>query len=356
MIRQRRHQRALRLSLPAPLPSCEFLHHNNLSSSSSSPLSSTSSTNSFTVDNVLDLEKVAVLGHGHGGTVYKVRHKHSANVYALKVLRFDEGEMKIQQEAAVREAEILKRVDSSFIVKCYGVFDNEVLDTDNGGDLCFVMEYMESGSLLDILNICHTLPEKVISVVGRRVLEGLHYLHGMQIVHRDIKPSNLLINSKGEIKIADFGVSIVAKTDEEREWCVGTCAYMSPERFDSERWNGGDCDGFAGDIWSVGVVLLECFVGRYPLIDPGQKLDWTTLMCNICFAEKMVLPDKASPEFRNFVWRCLEKDWRARGTVEELLDHPFVTTCCSASVEGLLGNASETSTQKPEPSLAKWPD
>lgn len=161
MIRQRRHQRALRLSLPAPLPSCEFLHHNNLSSSSSSPLSSTSSTNSFTVDNVLDLEKVAVLGHGHGGTVYKVRHKHSANVYALKVLRFDEGEMKIQQEAAVREAEILKRVDSNFIVKCYGVFDNEVLDTDNGGDLCFVMEYMESGSLLDILSICHTLPEKV---------------------------------------------------------------------------------------------------------------------------------------------------------------------------------------------------
>lgn len=167
MIRQRRHQQALRLSLPAPLPSCEFLHHNNLSSSSSSsssilsPLSSTSSANSFTVDNILDLEKLAVLGHGHGGTVYKVRHKHSAHVYALKLLRFDQGEMKMQQQAAVREAEILKRVDSNLIVKCHGVFDNEVLDADNGGDLCFVMEYMEAGSLLDILSICHTLPEKV---------------------------------------------------------------------------------------------------------------------------------------------------------------------------------------------------
>lgn len=184
---------------------------------------------------------------------------------------------------------------------------------------------------------------QVISVVARRVLEGLQYLHGMQIVHRDIKPSNLLINSKGEIKIADFGVSrVVATTNEEREWCVGTCAYMSPERFDSERLNGGDCYGFAGDVWSLGVVVLECFVGRYPLIDPGQKLDWATLMCAICFGEKMVLPEKASPEFRNFVWRCLEKDWRARGTVEELLDHPFVTTCCSGTVEGLLGNATRT--------------
>lgn len=165
MIRQRRHQQALRLSLPAPLPSCEFQHLNNLSSSSSSstlsPLSSTSSSNSITIDNVLDLEKLAVLGQGHGGTVYKVRHKHSANVYALKVLRFDEGEMKIQQQAAVREAEILKRVDSNLVVKCYGVFDNEFLDTDNGGDLYFVMEYMEAGSLLDILSVCHTLPEKV---------------------------------------------------------------------------------------------------------------------------------------------------------------------------------------------------
>lgn len=178
------------------------------------------------------------------------------------------------------------------------------------------------------------------------MLEGLQYLHGMQIVHRDIKPSNLLINSKGELKIADFGVSrVVATTNEEREWCFGTCAYMSPERFDSERWNGGDCDGFAGDVWSLGVVVLECFLGRYPLIDQGQKLDWATLMCAICFGEKMALPEKASPEFRNFVRRCLEKDWRARGTVEELLDHPFVTTCCNGAVEGLLGNASETCNQ-----------
>lgn len=174
MIRQRRHQQALRLSLPAPLPSCEFLHHYNLSSSSSSstlsPLSSTSSTNSITIDNVSDLEKLDVLGHGHGVTVYKVRHKHSANVYALKVLRFDEGEMKIQQQAAVREAEILRRVDSNLIVRCYGVFDNEFLDTDNGGDLCFVMEYMEAGSLLDILSICHTLPEKVTYFIKMIVL------------------------------------------------------------------------------------------------------------------------------------------------------------------------------------------
>lgn len=339
LIRERRQQQALRLSLPAPIPPAEF-RHNVSSASSSSPLSSTSSNSAAGVDSISDLEKLAVLGHGNGGIVYKVRHKNSNTTYALKVLRFNEGAMKIQQQAA-REAEILKRVDSLFIVKCYGVFDNELADTNTCGDLCFVMEYMEAGSLLDVLSSCRRLPEKVISGVARRVLEGLHYLHGIQIVHRDIKPSNLLINSRGEIKIADFGVSrVVAGRPEECELYVGTWAYMSPERFDPERWNGECCNGFAGDVWSLGVVVLECLVGRFPLIDPGQKLDWATLMCAICFGEKMVMPETASPEFQSFVLRCLEKDWTSRGTVEELLSHPFVTGCHSGSIQELIGYAS----------------
>jgi len=78
----------------------------------------------------------------------------------------------------------------------------------------------------------------VICVLAKSVLEGLNYLHGMYIVHRDIKPSNLLLNEKGEVKIADFGVSrVVEGKFEAKDMKAGTCtcAYMSSERSDLER-------------------------------------------------------------------------------------------------------------------------
>lgn len=279
---------------------------------------------------------MAVLGHGNGGTVYKVCQKKTSSVYALKVLRFNHDATAVRQQAA-REAEILKLVDSPYIIRCHGVLDYGMTDKDNVGDLCFLMEYMEGGSLHDLLRARQRLPEQVISGLARRVLQGLAYLHGMQIVHRDIKPSNLLINGKGEVKIADFGVSdVVAGACEACDSYMGTCAYMSPERFDPERWGGDSSDGFAGDVWSLGVVVLQCLMGRFPLIGPGQKPDWATLMCVICFSERLEMPETASPEFQSFIGRCLEKDWRKRATVAELLDHPFVNISCCCSTQELV--------------------
>ncbi|KAK3029886.1 hypothetical protein RJ639_038509 [Escallonia herrerae] len=130
----------------------------------------------------------------------------------------------------------------------------------------------------------------------------------------------------------------MADTIEECDSCVGTCAYMSPERVDPERWDGDYSDGFAGDVWSLGVVILQCHVGCFPLIPPGQKADWVTLVFAICLGEKMAMPESASPEFHDFVRRCLAKDWRKRGTVEELLNHPFVTRCSSVNYMYNLGS------------------
>lgn len=80
--------------------------------------------------------------------------------------------------------------------------------------------------------------------------------------------------------------------------------------------------------------MLECHMGHFPLISLGQKPDWATLMCAICFGERMDMPETASPEFQSFVWRCLERDWRKRGTVTELLSHPFVTKCWNTGSNG----------------------
>ncbi|KAF7809478.1 mitogen-activated protein kinase kinase 10 [Senna tora] len=342
MVRKRRHQQALRLSLPSPsssppriTPPHDFCFKTQI------PSSSYNYVDSLAIKNLSSLKKLSVLGHGNNGTtVYKVHHKKNQSFYALKVLRFNHNALEISHQAKL-EAEILKRVDSPYIVRCHAVFDNTCCDShEDGGDLRFVMEYMEGGSLHDVLRQHKGgLPEEVISVLAKRVLQGLNYLHGMHIVHRDIKPSNLLVNEKGEVKIADFGVSHVVegRFDEACDSNVGTCAYMSPERVDPERWDGEYADGFAGDVWSVGMVMLECFLGYFPLMsDEGQKLDWATLMCAICFSEKVEMPEKASLEFKHFVQRCLEKDWRKRATITELLDHPFVNRKWCTSSEGLV--------------------
>ncbi|XP_059441792.1 mitogen-activated protein kinase kinase 10 [Corylus avellana] len=328
MVRERRHQQALKLSLPLPNPATD---HQFWGETQLLPL-----LPSPDIEKVSDLEKMAILGQGSGSAVYKVVHKKTTAIYALKVLLLDRDSGSIRNRAA-REAGILKRVDSEYIIGCHAILDDGFSGTEaKSGEnyLCFVMEYMERGSLQEVLRARQRLPETVISGIARRVLKGLRYLHGMKIVHRDIKPSNLLVNDKGEVKIADFGVSRVAMgagavagagAFEARDSAMGTCAYMSPERFDPETWGGGDgaADEFAGDVWSLGVVVLECHVGHFPLIGAGQIPDWVTLMCAICFGERLEMPETASPEFRSFVRRCLERDWRKRGTVAELLGHSF---------------------------------
>lgn len=306
LVRERRHQEPLTLSIP-PL----LYHHTAFSVASSS---SSSSPNSSPVETLFDLEKLTVLGQGSGGTVYKTRHRRFKLLYALKVLRSNLNTTATTTATTV-EVDILKRIESSFIVKCYAVFLN------SSSDLCFVMELMEKGSLHDALLAQQVFSEPMISTLANRILQGLRYLQEMRIVHGDIKPSNLLINNKGEVKIADFGASrIVAGGDYGSN---GTCAYMSPERVDPEKWGFGEV-GFAGDVWSLGVVVLECYLGRYPLTKDGDKPDWAALICAICCSEKVEIPVSCSPEFGDFVGRCLEKDWRKRGTVEELLRHPFV--------------------------------
>ncbi|EEF28859.1 mitogen activated protein kinase kinase, putative [Ricinus communis] len=117
---------------------------------------------------------------------------------------------------------------------------------------------------------------------------------------------------------------------------MGTRAYMSPERFDPEGWDGDNADGYSGDVWSLGVVVLECLVGHYPLIGSGEKPDWAALVCAICSGKRLELPANASPELQSFLQRCLEKEWNKRGTVDELLDHPFVNkSCCDQGLPGL---------------------
>ncbi len=96
--------------------------------------------------------------------------------------------------------------------------------------------------------------------MARQALAGLRHLHReLRVIHRDIKPSNMLLTSSGQLKITDFGVSgqLTNSVSQALSW-VGTLTYMSPERIKGESYS------FNSDVWSLGLLLVQCAIGRFP--------------------------------------------------------------------------------------------
>ncbi|KAL0341773.1 UNVERIFIED_CONTAM: Mitogen-activated protein kinase kinase [Sesamum calycinum] len=292
------------LAVPLPLP----------------PSSAPSSASSSQPLEYAELDRVSRIGSGAGGTVYKVLHRPTGKLYALKVIYGNHDDaIRIQM---CREIQILRDVDNPNIVKCHNLFDHN-------GEIQVLLEYMDKGSLEGT----HIPHEPSLSDLARQVLCGLYYLHKRKIVHRDIKPSNLLINSRRIVKIADFGVSrVLAQTMDPCNSSVGTIAYMSPERINTDL-NHGQYDGYAGDIWSLGVSILEFYLGKFPF-SVGRQGDWASLMCAICMSQPPEAPASASREFRDFIACCLQRDPAKRWTAGQLLKHPFILQYASPGVMG----------------------
>ncbi len=222
------------------------------------------------VNSLHDIEALHAVGQGASGVVRRARHKPTGTIVALKVVPIDLSATKSQQ--VVTELKTLYQCHSPYIISFMGAFYKDRA-------ISLVMEYMESGSLSDVLKVSADLPsavsgaaaaesmgglsEPLIAEIFTHVLRGLVYLHtDRRILHRDIKPSNILMNSFGQVKLADFGVSgeLTAQSASKVSF-VGTVTYMSPERIQ------GQSHSFESDIWSVGLCLVECALGYFPYLD-----------------------------------------------------------------------------------------
>ena len=244
---------------------------------------------SISLDEVDNLEE---LGKGNYGTVYRVRHSRphmrkpgqgiggivsnkdgstepssptpSGNnttglVMAMKEIRLELDEAKFA--AIIMELDILHRCVSPFIIDFYGAFFQE-------GAVYICMEYMDGGSVDKIYG--DGVPENVLRKITFSTVMGLKSLKDEHnIIHRDVKPTNILINTRGQVKICDFGVSgnlvaSIAKTN------IGCQSYMAPERIASGGVAqaganpGGGTYSVQSDIWSLGLSIIECAMGQYP--------------------------------------------------------------------------------------------
>ncbi|KAL0271675.1 UNVERIFIED_CONTAM: hypothetical protein PYX00_008691 [Menopon gallinae] len=284
-----------------------------------------------------DFQKLGELGSGNGGVVMKVLHLSSGLIMARKLIHL-EVKPAIKKQI-IRELKVLHECNFVHIVGFYGAFYSD-------GEISICMEYMDGGSLDLILKKAGRIPEDILGKITSAVLKGLSYLRDKHaIMHRDVKPSNILVNSVGEIKICDFGVS-GQLIDSMANSFVGTRSYMSPERLQGTYYS------VQSDIWSLGLSLVEMAIGMYPIPPPDAKtlasifgskknedeashspshtngprpMAIFELLDYIVNEPPPKLPSGVfSDEFTNFVDSCLKKNPAERAGLKTLMNHDWM--------------------------------
>lgn len=205
-----------------------------------------------------DLEIIEKIGQGGMGVVFKARQPKLDRLVALKVLPKALAATPGFSERFTREGRVLARLSHPSIVTVH--------DFGESGGYCFlIMEYVDGVNLRQAMRVGRFTPEQALKVVPD-ICEALQAAHEQGVLHRDIKPENLLLDSKGRIKIADFGI---AKLLDDRGADLlltqsgaklGTAPYMAPEQIEQP----SSVDHRA-DIYSLGVVLYEMLTGELPL-------------------------------------------------------------------------------------------
>ena len=200
---------------------------------------------------ISDLKFFEMLGQGAGGCVKKVVHRPTKKFLALKEIPFKQDND--LRKRLIIELKTLHDCNHDNVLKYYGSFERE-------GNLIIALEFMDAGSLASILHKVHNISEAILGLITVQILQGLNYMHKKHIMHRDIKPANILLNKNGIVKLADFGVSgMLEDTQDGLSTFCGTMAYMAPERLKGAKKYFADTD-----LWSLGIILVECATGRCP--------------------------------------------------------------------------------------------
>lgn len=214
------------------------------------------------------LEILDLIGQGGMGAVYKARQKGLDRIVALKILPPEAARDPSFAERFRREGKALARLNHPNIVN---VFDSN----ETGGLYYFIMEFVDGVNLRQAIQMGRLSPTEALAIVPQ-ICDALQYAHDEGVVHRDIKPENVLIDAKGRVKIADFGLARLLSTSEESYTLTGTHQVMGTPRYMApEQLEGTHAVDHRADIYSLGVVFYEMLTGELPIgrfAPPSKKV------------------------------------------------------------------------------------
>ena len=268
----------------------------------------------FTMEGIADHFKILEkLGKGSFGNVYIAKKKKDStdtSRYAVKKSTID---TKRRAQTICREIDNMRKLQHPNVVRFYGSYFHK--------DVAWiVMEFCNSGTLRD-LRATANMKEEHLAYIMLQLLNGLAYMHANDTMHRDLKGENVLLNSNGDIKIADLGLAVPAMEGQFR--IAGSKYWMAPEMILAAGY------GPKADIYSLGCTLFELADGLPPY---ARHSAIRALFCAAKYGFPPVEePRKWSKDFHSFMEACTHPNPQDRPTCTELLEHPFLRKACSKS-------------------------
>ena len=248
------------------------------------------------------------IGKGGFGSVWKVRHKITRQIFAIKVINKESIVKQNMVQQTNREIEIMYKLDHPHIIKLYSHFEDDE-------DFCLIMQIASKGQLYSVIKRLKRLDQRTAAQYMRETISAVKYLHTRNppIIHRDIKPENILLDQDGRCKLADFGWSNFDDGTKNRETYCGTPEYLAPEMVNK---TGHD---ESVDIWALGVLLFEMLTGRTPFNFTGDRIQ----LYNSIKTLRIVWTDDFPQLAKDLVGRILKLNPKDRLSLDQIMNHQW---------------------------------
>ena len=245
------------------------------------------------------------LGKGTYGIVYKATKKDDNKICVIKQISL-QGLNQAQKNEVKLESEILKSINSKYVVKYYDSFEEE-------NNLNIVMEYCDSGDLNDFIEnqkkTKHLLQENIIWKFFIKITLGLADIHKLKILHRDLKSLNIFLKEGNDVRVGDLGVAKVLNQTFFAKTFIGTPYYLSPEICEDKPYND------KSDVWALGCILYELCTYRHPFTAKSQG----GLILKILNDNPEPINDYYSKDLKDVLNKIFDKDFKNRPSCLDIL-------------------------------------
>ncbi|XP_054757907.2 testis-specific serine/threonine-protein kinase 1-like [Lytechinus pictus] len=255
-----------------------------------------------------------MLGEGSYAAVYSCQLSNNRGKCAIKIINRKKAPKDFLEKFLPREIKILSKVQHRNIVKCFEIFDT-------GNKVYMVLELAGHGDMLEYIKLRRSLTEEKARSFFRQMVDGVAYLHSLNVVHRDLKCENILLDAANTIKISDFGFARFMEPQDLSKTYCGSAAYAAPEILKGNMYNGK-----AYDVWSLGIILYIMVCGTMPFDDSNiKRMIKDQMDQRLCFTKKKEL----TLLFKDIILAVLQPAAERRLKVNDILNHPWMQDGCN---------------------------